>query len=284
MMPEQQTRKSSYLTDFLKEDYSGFVHSIFTHSLNIQLGKQLVHVSDLLEPLSAFGLKIDNEKMKSLLKAVKINHFVNYQNNTLFFYNHLNKIVSIINLEALIETDLTLKSIDFLSNDQLEETVFYKELNRLPLKMKTGLPLSTETINHIDELSKYPQEKLSDYSIYNHFVGRGIGLTPSGDDFLIGYLSVLTLFGQQKEPIQALRPFIRTEQTTDISLAYLTCLLHEVVNENIKDLVESIYSNDQKAIQSKLEWMLLFGHTSGTDTLYGILIGIKAMISKENHG
>ncbi|SEK52431.1 Protein of unknown function [Carnobacterium iners] len=284
MRPEQLAKKSSYLTDFLKEDYSGFVHSIFTHSLNIQLGKQLVHISDLLEPLSAFGLKIDNVKMNSLLKAVKINNFVNYQNNTLFFYNHLNKIISIISLETLIETELTLKPIDFLSDQELQETVFFKELNKLPLKMKTGLPLSTKTSKHIDELSTYSLETLSDYSIWNHFVGRGIGLTPSGDDFLIGYLGVLTLFNQQKESVQALRPFIRTEQTTDISLAYLTCLLHGVVNENIKDLIVSVYSKDQKDIQSKLEWMLLFGHTSGTDTLYGMFIGMKAMISKENYG
>lgn len=30
-----------------------------------------------------------------------------------------------------------------------------------------------------------------------------------------------------------------------------------------------------------MEHMLLFGHTSGTDTLFGMLIGIYAMINSE---
>ena len=94
MRTNQVERKSSYLTRFLKEEYSGYVHSLFSHSLNIQLGKQLIHVSDMVEPLSAFGLKIENDKMATLLKTVKLNGFVRYQNHTLFFYNHLNKIIS----------------------------------------------------------------------------------------------------------------------------------------------------------------------------------------------
>lgn len=283
MINDQVERKSNYVMLFLKEDYSGYVHSIFSHSLNIQLGKQLIHVSDMVEPLSAFGLKISNDKMKALLKTVKINSYVSYQNNRLFFYNSLNKISLIVNLETLIEVDLTLKPFDSLPSIHLQDTLFFKELNQLPLKMKTGLPLSTETIYYINQLSSYSIENLSDQSIWNHFIGRGIGLTPSGDDFIIGYISILTLFGQQKEGIQTLAPLIKNGKTTAISLAYLTCLMNGVVNENIKNIINVIYLENKIVIQEKLDYMLLFGHTSGIDTLFGILIGLRAMITREKN-
>lgn len=208
MINDQVERKSNYVMLFLKEDYSGYVHSLFSHSINIQLGKQLIHVSDMVEPLSAFGLKISNVKMKALLKTVQINSYVSFQNNSLFFYNSLNKISLIVNLETLIEVDLTLKPFDSLPSIGLQDTLFLKELNQLHLKMKTGLPLSTETIYYINQLSSYSIENLFDQSIWNHFIGRGIGLTPSGDDFIIGYISILTLFGQQKEGFQTIAPLI----------------------------------------------------------------------------
>ncbi|MEG0268230.1 MAG: hypothetical protein RR649_05645, partial [Carnobacterium sp.] len=170
MINDQVERKSNYVMLFLKEDYSGYVHSLFSHSLNIQLGKQLIHVSDMVEPLSAFGLKISNVKMKALLKTVQINSYVSFQNNSLFFYNSLNKISLIVNLETLIEVDLTLKPFDSLPSIGLQDTLFLKELNQLHLKMKTGLPLSTETIYYINQLSSYSIENLFDQSIWNHFI------------------------------------------------------------------------------------------------------------------
>lgn len=281
MEQEQLELKSNYLTTFLRNDYSGFVHSVFSHSLNIQLGKQLIHVSDRIEPLSAFGLKLSNEKIHSLLHLVKVGYFVSYQNNTLFFYNHLNKIISIIKLNELVEKELNIKLISFSSTIKIEDTLFFEELSKLPLKMKTGLPLSEQTLHYIEDLSTYSVEKMSNLSIWQYFIGRGIGLTPSGDDFLIGYISILSLFNQQKEWLHLIRPFVEKGRTTDISLAYLTCLLDGVVNENIKELIDSLYSEDRKEIKQKLSKLLLFGHTSGTDTLYGIMTGIKAMIGIE---
>ena len=64
-------------------------------------------------------------------------------------------------------------------------------------------------------------------------------------------------------------------------MAYLTCLMTGVVNENIKSLLDIIYVQDKKIVQEKVEQMLLFGHTSGVDTLYGMFSGIKAMIVRD---
>ncbi|QQP69433.1 DUF2877 domain-containing protein [Carnobacterium sp. CS13] len=277
--------KSNYLRTFFKENHVGVVHSKFDHSLNIKLGKQLVHVSDTLEPLSAFGIKANDEKIHSLLKAVEIGDFVSCQNQVLTFYNSLNKIALVIELETLAETDL--KLVPFDAHPQLiEETVFFKELMDIPVQMQTGLPMSAKTTKYLENLRHYPTYALTANEqsvIINHFLGRGIGLTPSGDDFLIGYTSLLILFNQQHEWLRRLQQLVRSGKTTDISLAYLNCLLEGGVNENIKELLDLFYSEDQQILKKKIERMRLFGHTSGTDTLLGIVTGTEAMNHTEKN-
>ncbi|WP_313468491.1 DUF2877 domain-containing protein [Carnobacterium sp.] len=286
MLQEYKEEKSSYLTAFFKGNHVGIVHSLFTHSLNIKLGKQLVHVSDMLEPLSAFGVKLKDEKIQALLTVIKIGDFVSCQNQTLTFYNQWNKVVLVVALELL--TEIQLKIEPFTSYPKcIEETAFFKELSRIPVHMRTGLPLSSTTTGYLEELSNYPKDPLSNVeqsAIINHLVGRGIGLTPSGDDLLIGYTSILTLLDQQHEWLKTMQQVVRTDKTTAISIAYLQCLLEGVVNENIKELIDLFYLDDQKLLQKKMERMLLFGHTSGTDTLFGMLIGTKAMIKREKSG
>lgn len=281
MIKENKEEKSSYLTRFLMEDQIGTVHSLFSHSFNIKLGKQLIHVSDTLEPLSAFGLKLTDDKLRSLLKSIQIGDFVSCQNQSLFFYNSFNKIILIIDLETLIEKNLKIEPLGAYPI-RIEESLFFKELSTIPLRMRTGLPMSDHTATSLENLSgnvKRPLliEEKSD--IINHLLGRGIGLTPSGDDLLIGYTSILRLFNQHREWITIMRPLIKKGKTTDISLAYLNCLLEETVNENIKELIDLFFSKDQLLIQKKMKRMLLFGHTSGTDTLLGMLIGVCALIN-----
>lgn len=283
MLQEYKEEKSSYLTAFFKGNRVGVVHSLFTHSLNIKLGKQLVHVSDTLEPLSAFGVKLKDEKIQALLTVVKIGDFVSCQNQMLTFYNQWNKVLLVVALELL--TEIQLKIEPFTSYPTcIEETAFFKELSHIPVHMRTGLSLSSATTGYLEELSNYPQNPLSNVeqsAIMNHLLGRGIGLTPSGDDFLIGYTSILTLFDQQHEWLKTMQQVIRTDKTTEISIAYLRCLLEETVNENIKELTDLFFSKDQSLIQNKMERMLFFGHTSGIDTLFGMFIGTQAMIKRE---
>lgn len=253
MDQEYKEEKSHYLTPFFKENHVGVVHSKFNHSLNITLGKQLVHVSDTLEPLSAFGIKITDEKIHSLLKIVEIGEFVSCQNQVLTFYNSLNKIALVIELEFLTETNLKLMPLEDFPK-RMEETVFFKKLMNVPVQMQTGLPMSAKTTEYLKQLRFYPAHVLTvdeQSLIINHFLGRGIGLTPSGDDFLIGYTSLLILFNQQHEWLELLRQLIRIGKTTDISLAYLNCLLEGVVNENIKEFLDLLYSEDQQLLQKK---------------------------------
>ena len=54
-----------------------------------------------------------------------------------------------------------------------------------------------------------------------------------------------------------------------------------MVDETIKSLLGVIYVHDKLIVQEKVDQLLLFGHTSGIDTLDELFSGIKAMIVRD---
>ncbi len=103
-------------------------------------------------------------------------------------------------------------------------------------------------------------------------IGRGQGLTPSGDDILLGYGAGLLAL----DPSGAGRLFLNTlsgclhGQTTDISLGYFRGLAAGCVNENMKLLLRGFWNNDRGDTKRWLESVRAVGHTSGCDTLFGL--------------
>lgn len=98
-------------------------------------------------------------------------------------------------------------------------------------------------------------------------IGLGIGLTPSGDDFLCGVLAAFHLLGLQRHPFaSALKEQIRLHlnDTGYISRNFLICAMAGQFSEPVIQLsnpasYETIAMNFSK-----------IGHSSGIDTLCGI--------------
>jgi hypothetical protein len=112
-----------------------------------------------------------------------------------------------------------------------------------------------------------------------HFlVGRGMGLTPSGDDFLSGILYALALCGQfQHDYGIAFRDFILAAiqlRSTSISANLAECASAGEVDERIFNAVDYII-NGNSSEQAAAEGILSWGSSSGADTIAGFLIGLK---------
>ncbi|WP_165870222.1 DUF2877 domain-containing protein [Cricetibacter osteomyelitidis] len=104
-------------------------------------------------------------------------------------------------------------------------------------------------------------------------IGIGIGLTPSGDDFLCGVLAALYNLGfQQTIFYKHLSEEIEKQlnRTNDISAAFLHCALQHQYAEFIINFfaVDEQISLVQK--QKLLQSFKNIGHSSGIDTLFGI--------------
>ena len=106
-------------------------------------------------------------------------------------------------------------------------------------------------------------------------IGLGIGLTPSGDDFLCGVLAGLILRNCTSHPFSlALQQQLTTRlpDTNDISQAFLNCALQGQYSEAVCSLGHAAEEAQLSAAFSAI------GHSSGMDTLCGILYALTLFL------
>jgi hypothetical protein len=106
------------------------------------------------------------------------------------------------------------------------------------------------------------------------FLGRGIGLTPSGDDFVLGYLLALNRWRQFLSSGQDLARLDVTiidaayRKTTTLSANLIECAARGQADERLIAAVDWLVSGaapDQGVMNEMLSW----GHSSGIDVFAG---------------
>ncbi len=117
----------------------------------------------------------------------------------------------------------------------------------------------------------------------SRLIGLGQGLTPSGDDFLVGFLTALRCMAGKNKKRQAFFRDLRkmivyySHQTTDISRTYLYHATRGQVSSKLASLVEAIARGEgsERLLQVAKDAMQV-GHSSGMETVAGLLIGLSA--------
>lgn len=117
-------------------------------------------------------------------------------------------------------------------------------------------------------------------------IGFGIGLTPSGDDFLVGMLSVFYLLKEGEklflEIVSILKKF--KIETTDISKKMLKYSMRGSTRENIYKLINALTA-EEKIKEKVIKNVLEIGSTSGKDIAVGIMTAFDVIINiRENNG
>lgn len=111
-------------------------------------------------------------------------------------------------------------------------------------------------------------------------LGLGVGLTPSGDDFLTGLLlAFFTGLPRDMEAVlEELKGKIKNSvfRTNDISRQYLLCACRGKYGMQLHELIAA--GTEQAEIRRALEKAAEIGHSSGVDTLNGLLAGIKIIL------
>ncbi|MEW5941016.1 MAG: DUF2877 domain-containing protein [Chloroflexota bacterium] len=119
-------------------------------------------------------------------------------------------------------------------------------------------------------------------------IGLGSGLTPSGDDLLVGYLAGLwCAVGSQSERarfVSELGEVIiqRSSQTNEISRAFLSHAAQGQVSSLLANLAEAICMGwNPDRVLAAAECAMQVGHTSGMDAVTGLLVGLAAWKSMQ---
>ncbi len=114
-------------------------------------------------------------------------------------------------------------------------------------------------------------------------IGLGQGLTPSGDDVLMGLFLVLGLEGSPMQHLHHVLGAIikeQAEETTDVSYQGLLRASNGFYRSILVRAAEALTTSEH--IDEILMEILSIGHSSGRDLLYGVLIGYKILVEKEN--
>ena len=116
-------------------------------------------------------------------------------------------------------------------------------------------------------------------------IGLGTGLTPSGDDLLVGYLAGLWCAVLDKsERVQFISDLGKalaclSRKTNDISRTYLYHASRGQVSSLLTNLAETIcLGGNSDRLLDTAKTAMQVGHTSGMDAVTGLLIGLATWI------
>ncbi|MBU3138226.1 DUF2877 domain-containing protein [Clostridium gasigenes] len=255
----------------------GRVHSMFKKGFNVKFGDSLIYITSNKYPLSALGVNITEEKLRKILSSIKISDVVTKKEEKLLFYT-INEIID-IDYKFIERIDLSFPKVKCKITD-IKKSELYNALASIDFEEIIGIELDKNTLKYVDLLVNSDKKDLdTNKLIINFFVGRGKGLTPSGDDILIGFTAALIIFEKYKEWIFSLKQEVTTGKTTIISSSYLSSLLEGYVSEDFIELIKSLDYKKSILIEEAIEKVKAFGHTSGCDTLFGFILGLKFLIN-----
>ncbi len=119
-----------------------------------------------------------------------------------------------------------------------------------------------------------------------NMIGLGPGVTPSGDDVLIGFLAGLhSTAGNEKERLAFIQTFgesllLLSEETNEISRTYLYHAIHGQFSSSMIALLDAIHKGDEPRLVLASKETMRVGHSSGMDSVTGLLIGLAVWNQK----
>lgn len=133
------------------------------------------------------------------------------------------------------------------------------------------------------EVQQYA-DKLLDISRIHELIGLGGGLTPAGDDFLVGTLAVLHWLERREAEARLTSEIARRlNKTTLISGAFLERALEGEFSQPVLAFFEAMENGSETMLALAVSKLCSVGHTSGSDLLGGVLWMLNQIIKQEGH-
>ncbi|MFL1674837.1 DUF2877 domain-containing protein [Paenibacillus dendritiformis] len=279
---------------------AGRVHSIFENGINLAMGDALIFVGTTKNGRLPFGIHMGQDSVSRLRRHVRRDDTVVAGGADTLRFLHPGGPLT-LDLAQAVPFQYEIRSERYhCFRDLFHVNEFLKTC--LAWGVPTGLDVEWDRFLANEYRPDEPQyavvrqaEQLLDGLLsgevqaveapLRYFLGRGPGLTPSGDDFLVGVLAVHKLTGAfHPACVAVLRHMVEREAiTTDVSRAYLLHALQGRFSDKVTRVMNAMVMEDMKDIENAaplndiLEQMLQTGHSSGIDTAFGIASAIMAL-------
>ncbi|MEH6533235.1 MAG: DUF2877 domain-containing protein [Photobacterium frigidiphilum] len=265
--------------------FDGKVHSVFTRSVNIVTDlKQTPWVSllDVSLPETPTAFQCSLALSIDLTSRLNMGDSVFMRGGVIRFPSCSSLIIN-----TLAATDWgKAPSFPQIDKEKIKKNVLMAETlltDYISLNNKNYISSTSEYLNSLHIVTPNSIQVCPEQLISN--IGNGKGLTPSGDDFLIGVLAVLSALHNTipeaddiYHRLKVSMPYI-IDKTTDISAHYLTLALSQHFSHPVQWLVYHLfYATDTNEIQAAVTTNLSIGSSSGADTIAGILYCINELL------
>lgn len=127
----------------------------------------------------------------------------------------------------------------------------------------------SENIRQVVAYSKR-SDKIGLQNVISKLVGLGGGSTPSGDDFLAGFLFCLRQLASRKGSMST--TFDIDSKTSWYSKKFVEYAQQGFVIQPLEDYADAILSGDEEAVTASMLDLAEIGHSSGIDSAVGVLI------------
>lgn len=266
---------------------TGFVHSTFRKTINIHCYEngELYTIASSLIDNGPNTLVINLASFEGL--NIHVNDPVFVKNNRLFISNKLAlSIGKIKRWESILpEYPSDLQTVNRNLIRMKEYIDFHGRAGGMKKKLFAQSPYETEMTRMLEERTNLLVNELLNNRLSNavshavSLVGLGPGLTPSGDDFLVGLFTIMNL---SKSPFylhQCFRDEVvmkANSLTNEISYMALKKASIGKVRETIIHLVRSLLYGKEDDLFLPLNKVLNIGSSSGTDIATGLVCGLEA--------
>ncbi len=115
--------------------------------------------------------------------------------------------------------------------------------------------------------------------------GVGEGLTPSGDDFLVGLVAALHFHrasggdGPETHHLHTLAKEA-AERTSPFSAQNIAVAAQGLVADVVADWLTFLHLGDSEGVKNSTRALLSYGHSSGVDTFAGMMTALSSVLDK----
>ena len=268
--------------DLVFENYglTGKIVNIFDHVINIRTEKNkgfaLIDTKVVDAP---YHLKLADVTFQKIHRKLRNNSNIILQADKITYDNRTVQIdekgkffgkIAEINT---IDKEKVIKMIEKVINESQE----LGSLDKSILKYKSIINNSKEfNLNSLQkQFYKILKLIISNEQNLSELLGLGIGLTPTGDDFIVGYLSAVEagLVDDKLNIRESLKDLDIFKLTTRVSALHVKGALNHSFNGKVVNLYNNIGLKSFEFIKSAKD-LLKIGSSSGLDTLSGIYFAL----------
>lgn len=266
-------RVSDFVAPLVEQVGQGQVRGVHGHGLDIvREDGRLIYLGGYDRPLSCVGAQLPAAELSALLVAVHPGDDVELGAGTV---RVLRGGVEVARVSLEGASVAALRVTAPLAREARRELA--RRIEGCELANSVGLPWSDELVEALSGLCAGDAAALREAVLWLY--GRGLGLTPSGDDILSGFGCGLAAAGRRERRqalVAAIGEVSQRRSTTYVSEAYLAAMASGRVNETYFDLVRDARAGRFEA--SRIRAARELGHTSGDDMLLGFGLALGARL------